>query len=99
MRSMKPKRAWTAFTLVLLLSPAAGWASRLFSDQVTGQVTATPISGKIEVDHRVYQVRPGSLADQALHEFAEGQRVDLVLDAPPRDQHAQVVKITLHTGS
>jgi hypothetical protein len=96
MSAFKQKHGKAALALALLLSPVAGWCNRVFTDQVTGQITATPISGQIEVEHRAYKVRPGSLADKALHEFSEGQRVDIVLDAPPSDKGAQVVKITLH---
>ena len=42
--------------------------------------------------------KAGSLADQTLHGFSEGQRVDLVLDAPPTDKSSQVIKIKLHEG-
>jgi hypothetical protein len=87
-----------AFALALALGPTAGWTSRVFTDMVTGEITATPLSGKIEVDHRIYPVKAGSLAYQALHGFAQGQRVDLLLDAPPADKSAQVINIKLHEG-
>jgi hypothetical protein len=98
MRHLKQSCLMAAFALALALGPTAGWTSRVFTDLVTGEITATPLSGKIEVDHRSYPVKAGSLADQALHGFSEGQRVDLVLDAPPTDKSAQVIKIKLHEG-
>jgi len=88
-----------AFVLALGLAPAAGWANRVFTDRVTGEITATPLSGKIEVDHHSYRVRVGSPADQELHGFSEGQRVELVLDGPPDSANSQVMRIILHAAS
>jgi hypothetical protein len=86
-----------AFAL-LTSGPGTGWCSRVFGDLVTGQITATPLSGKIEVDHHIYRIKPGSTAEQALHGFSEGQRVDLVLDGPPAGKESAVLKITLHAS-
>jgi hypothetical protein len=98
MKHLKQSCLMAAFALALALGPTAGWTSRVFTDVVTGEITATPLSGKIEVDHRSYPVKAGTPADQALHGFSEGQRVDLLLDAPPTDQSAHVIRIKLHEG-
>ncbi len=98
MRQLKQSCLMAAFALALALGPTAGWTNRVFTDMVTGEITATPLSGKIEVDHRSYPIKAGSLADQALHGFSEGQRVDLVLDAPPTDKSAHVIIIKHHEG-
>jgi len=96
---MKPlKRALSiaAAVAALSLAPAIGWGTRVFPDQLSGTLTATPASDTIEVDHRIYHVKPGSLAAQELRGLYEGQRVEVVLDGPPAGKSSTVVKITLH---
>lgn len=96
---MKSRKFWmtvAALGLALSFRPDSGWASRAYSDVVTGEVTATPVSGQIEVDHKTYQIKPNSLADQVFRHFVAGQVVDLVLDAPPSNKSAMVVSITAH---
>jgi hypothetical protein len=96
---MKLRKLWmtvAALALACSFRPDSGWASRAYNDLVTGEVTATPISGQIEVDHKTYQIKPNSLADQVFRHFTPGQVVDLVLDAPPGNKNAMVVSITAH---
>ncbi len=85
-----------AAAAALLLGPSIGWSTRVFADQVSGTITATPVSESIEVDHHVFHIKAGSLAAQALHGFSEGQKVDLVLDGPPAAKTTQVLKISAH---
>jgi hypothetical protein len=87
-----------ALSAALLLGPSVGWSTRAFSDQVSGTITATPVSETIEVDHHVFHIKAGSLAAQAMHGFSEGQKVDLVLDGPPANKATQVLKISAHEG-
>ena len=68
----------------------------MFTGAVTGEVTATPVSGTIEVEHKSYQVKPHSLADKILRQIKFGQIVDLVLDGPPDSGKSQVVAINPH---
>jgi hypothetical protein len=84
-----------AFMLVGVLAASPGWSSRVFADRVTGHITATPVSEVIEVDHRVYRVKKGSPADEALHGFSEGQQVELVLDGPVESEASSVLAINL----
>jgi hypothetical protein len=96
---MKSHKFWLAVAalgIAFSFHPETGWASRAYSDLVTGEVTATPISGQIEVDHKTYHIKPNSLADQVFRHFVAGQVVDLVLDAPPSNKSAMVVSITAH---
>jgi hypothetical protein len=56
---MKPNtllRAAAAIIMIAGLQPEIGWATKL-ATLVVGEVTATPTSGQIEVDHRIYQVK------------------------------------------
>jgi hypothetical protein len=99
MRLMKRKDLIVGFACLLALGPAAGWGSHVFSDRVSGEITATPLSTTIEVDHHVYQIKAGSTAAQALHGFSEGQQVELVLDGPPAAKTSEVLMITLTSAS
>lgn len=88
-----------AVVLAGTLFASPGWSNRVFSDKVTGEITATPISGEIEVDHHIYRVRSGTPADESLHGFSEGQRVELTLDGPVDASTSQVMKISLRSAS
>jgi hypothetical protein len=89
----------TAFAAGVALGPSAAWSTRVFSDLVSGEITATPVSGSIEVDHHSYRVKAQSAADKELHGFSEGQKVDLVLDGPPDSRASEVILITVHEAS
>jgi hypothetical protein len=94
---MKPNtllRAAAAIIMIAGLQPEIGWATKL-STLVVGEVTATPTSGQIEVDHRIYQVKKPSTPNKSLH-IGVGQKVDLVLDGPPDSKTASVISIKLH---
>ena len=91
--------AVAALALVLSSRPEAAWATRVIADIVTGEITAVPSGGKIEVDHQSYQIKAGSAAEQASHALYVGDVVDLVLDAPPTTKTASVIAINKHTGS
>jgi hypothetical protein len=96
---MKISIRWIAMAViatVISLQPNAGWSSQMFSVAVTGEVTATPVSSTIEVEHKSYHVKPHSLADKNLRQIKYGQIVDLVLDGPPDSGKSQVVAINPH---
>jgi hypothetical protein len=99
MKLAKIGLAAAALALVLSSRSELAWASRLLTPAVTGEITAVPYGGKIEVDHHVYQIKAGSPADQASHNVSVGDVVDLVLDAPATEKTASVVAITKHLGS
>jgi hypothetical protein len=85
--------------LGLCLQPNVGWSTRLLGPVLTGEVTAVPASGTIEISHRAYRVKPNSAADKALRNFYVGETVDVVFDAPLSNSSAEIVSIVQHTGS
>jgi hypothetical protein len=99
MRLIQRKDLIVGIACLLTLGPAAGWGSHVFNDRVSGEITATPVSSTIEVDHHVYHIKVGSTAAQALHGFSEGQKVELVLDGPPGAKSSEVLMITLNSAS
>jgi hypothetical protein len=72
----------SAFALAICLKPSVGWSSRPYSAQVTGQVTAMPGNGEIEIAHQMYHVKANSAAAKALSSIYVGQNVSAVLDSP-----------------
>ncbi len=82
---MKTRKAIPLIAALVLggaLAPTPGWSNRVFTDRVSGEITAVPVSEQIEVDHRLYRIKAGSLADKQLHALSQGQKVELVLDGP-----------------
>jgi len=71
-----------AFALAICLKPSVGWSTRPYAATVTGQVTAMPGNGQIEIAHQTYHVRTNSAAAKALSSIYVGQNVHAVLDAP-----------------
>lgn len=88
-----------AFALLVCLGPTIGWCNKAAGGLVTGEITATPVSGQIEVAHHVYRIKAGSFADRIFRSFSAGQVVDLVLDSPTGDKKASVIVITKHDRS
>ena len=88
-----------AFALAICLKPSVSWSTRVYAAMVTGQVTATPGNGEIEIAHHLYQVLPGSAAAKALGNFSVGQNVDAVLDGPPGGSNPEIVTLTIHPAS
>jgi len=88
--------------LLLALSlgawPCATWSTRVQGMIITGEVTAMPESGRIEVDHQVYLIRARTSADRNLRKFHMGQVVDLELDGSSATKSTQVISIAIHTG-
>jgi hypothetical protein len=81
--------------LAIALLPTPGWSSRVFADRVSGEVTAVPVSDVIEVDHHLYRIRAGSLADKQLHSLSQGQKIELVLDGSADNKASEVVLINV----
>jgi hypothetical protein len=88
-----------AFALALCLTPSVGWCIRAYSSMVTGQVTATPGNGQIEIAHHLYHVKPNSAADKALSTIYTGENVDAVLDGAPGATTTEIVTLTIHAAS
>lgn len=99
MKLAMPKICLSAFALVVCLGPNVGWSTRAYGASVTGQVTATPLDGAVEIDHRVYHVLPNSAAETALQEISAGLTVDIVLDGPAGSSGTHVVSIMRHPGT
>jgi hypothetical protein len=110
MKLAKPSLVMGAFALAICLIPSVGWSIRPYSaGLITGEVTATPGNGQIEIAHQVYHVRANSPAAKALSSIYIGENVDAVLDAPtgnatPGGTTAastapEVVTLTPHTAS
>jgi hypothetical protein len=88
-----------AVALGLCLQPSVGWSTRAYGPMLTGEVTAAPASGTIEISHRAYHVKPNSAADKALRNFYVGETVDVVFDGPLSNSSAEIISIVQHTGS
>jgi hypothetical protein len=88
-----------AILLGLCLQPTVGWSSRALGPVITGEVTAPPSSGTIEISHRAYRVKPNSAADKALQSFYVGETVDAVFDGPLTGTSAEIISIVQHTGA
>lgn len=88
-----------AAALVFCLGPNVGWSTRAYGDAVTGEVTAAPMNGVIEVAHRSYHIKSNSAAEKDALNFYAGQTVDVVLDGPAGSSDSQVIAIAVHTGS
>jgi hypothetical protein len=99
MKLGKLKIAAGAMVLGLCLQPIAGWSSIALGPMITGEVTAAPASGTIEIAHRAYKVKPNSAADKALRNLYVGETVDAVFDMPLSNSSAEIVSIVQHTGS
>jgi hypothetical protein len=89
----------TALAAVFCLGPSPGWCTRAYGDLISGEVTAAPLSGEIEIAHHVYHVKAKSAADKALSSIYAGEMVDAVLDGPAGSTASQVISITQHAGS
>jgi len=83
-----------AATLALGSGPHLAWSTQAYANGVSGEITATPISGEIEVAHRIYHIKAGSAADQNFRNFSAGQTVYLVLDGPVNSSTSTVIAIT-----
>jgi len=88
-----------AFAVAICLNPTVGWSTRAYAGMVTGQVTATPGNGEIEIAHHLYHVQTGSAAANALSSIYVGQDVDAVLDGPPGSTNPEIVTLTIHPAS
>jgi hypothetical protein len=87
-----------AFALALCLEPTVGWSTRAFGAVFSGEITAAPSSGQIEIAHHTYRVKPQSSADKSLSSFYAGESVDLVLDGPIESSASEVISIMVHKG-
>jgi hypothetical protein len=86
-----------AVALGLSLQPNFSWSSRAYAPAITGTVTAAPLSGTIEIDHRSYHIKAGSAAAKVLSSFYVGEQVDIVVDGPSGGA-VEVIIITQHQG-
>jgi hypothetical protein len=99
MSQIKKVTLIAALGVLSALSAGTAWSTRAFNDHVLGQVTATPISGQIEVGQHTYTIRKNSSADETFRSFSPGQMVDLLMDGPVGSSTSQVIAITLQSAS
>jgi hypothetical protein len=99
MRHSRTGIAFAALAVLSCLGPQSGWATRVLTSVVTGTVTAAPTRTQIEVDHRVYHFKPGSVADRQAHALEVGQVVDVRLDETAAKGISTAASITLHGGN
>jgi hypothetical protein len=99
MKLAKPSLMLGAFALAICLKPSVGWSTRPYSAMVTGQVTALPGNGAIEIAHQLYHVRANTAAAKALSSIYIGENVDAVLDGPASGTAPEVVILTVHAAS
>jgi hypothetical protein len=95
----KSARVAAAAALVFCLGSNVGWSTRAYGDAVTGEVTAAPTNGVIEIAHRSYHIKANSAAEKDALTFYAGQTVDAVLDGPAGSGDSQVIAITVHSGT
>jgi len=87
-----------AFALAICLKPSVGWSNRPYSAMVSGQVTAMPGNGQIEIANQLYHVKANSAAAKALGSIYVGENVDAVLDGPGSTT-PEVVILTVHAAT
>lgn len=101
---MKHRQFSTAIVALALCSgialmSAPVWATRAVAAVVTGQVTATPSSAQIEVDHHMYLIEKNSPAAKGYKNFYSGDSVDLTLERQTTANEPTVIAIVKHVGS
>ena len=63
-----------AVALAICFKPNVGWSTRVYGPVITGEVTAAPMNGVIEVAHRSYHIKANSAAEKdALSVFTPGK--------------------------
>ena len=99
---MKQRQYWSAVIALcsaIALMSAPAWATRAVAATVTGQVTATPSSSQIEVDHHVYLIQQNTPAAKGYRNFYTGDSVDLTLERQTTQNEPTVISIVKHPGS
>jgi hypothetical protein len=96
---MKQHNFWSAMAALcgaLTLMCAPVWATRAVGAKITGQITATPSSAQIEVDHHVYLIQKNTPAAKVFRNFYFGDSVELTLERHATDNAPTVVSIVKH---
>ena len=88
----------SAIAIAFFIGPNVGRSAIAFSPMISGEVTASPSSGTIEIDHRSYHVKANSAAAKALNNFYAGLTVDIILDGPVSSSTSEVISIVRHSG-
>jgi hypothetical protein len=99
MKQRQVRSAVVALCGVIALMSAPVWATRAIAGIVTGQVTGTPSSTQIEVDHQKYLIEKNTPAAKGYRNFYLGDSVDLTLEQHPANNEPTVVAIVKHVGS
>jgi hypothetical protein len=98
MKLNKLGMAAAACAMLLCFQPKVAWSSRAYAGAlISGEITAPPSSGEIEIEHRLYHVKPKSPADKILSSLYAGESVDAVLDSTPGG-NPLIISIVVHSG-
>jgi hypothetical protein len=87
-------RHGAAIIAVLILSGPA-LANQLPGDLVSGQVNAVAGDTSIKVDGKIYRIKSGSPAAQAVRNISLGQVVDVQLNGPANSSVTEVVNVVV----
>ncbi len=85
--------------LILGLAPGRAFSAHALSQPIVGQITASPTSTEIEVNHHPYKIKANSPAAKTSPTLTVGQKVSLILDGPSGDVRASVIGIGTETGT
>jgi hypothetical protein len=88
-----------ALLMTLTCTPMVGWATRAVGTMITGPITASPSSARIEIAHHAYAIQINSPAAKSANTFYLGQLVDVTLSRPAANGQSEVVAIALHHAS
>lgn len=91
---MKFIRHRAAITVALLLSGSV-LANQLPGELITGQVNAVAGDTSINVDGKIYRIKSGSPAAQAVRNISLGQVVDVQLNGPASSSATEVVNVVV----
>jgi hypothetical protein len=94
---LKFVKQWAALAAVFALSgPVIG--NQLPGELVSGQVNAVAGDSSIKVDGKVYRIKSGSVAAQAVRSIVPGQQVDVQLNGPANSSVSEVVNVVVRGG-
>jgi hypothetical protein len=97
MKSLRPNLLsclLVAPALIAGMSPDRALGAHALSQPIVGQITASPSSTEIEVNHHPYHIKAHSPAEDASRALSVGQKVSLILDGPASDAKSNVIGIS-----
>ncbi|MGD0501948.1 MAG: hypothetical protein ABSD02_04355 [Steroidobacteraceae bacterium] len=97
MKSLRPSLLsclLIAPALIAGMSPDRAFGSHALAQPIVGQITASPTSTEIEVNHHPYHIKAHSPAEKTSPTLNVGQKVSLILDGPSGDAKSNVIGIS-----